>query len=172
MSEVSFGAKRGLQPGDGVSGGSEELLWGGVGGAWTYSSFCNKGQVAGTPRLLLVKENQIAQAKECSTVLYLGGCASQGSLWWAPRLPGPGPVCSWPAPLGAHGERLHVGLDGRGSSPLGPLRAHQLLLEGWNHWGLWCSLFTDGRKYSTSQSKQTREKKLNPKQLVERNNKD
>ena len=74
-----------------------------MGGAWTYSSFCNKGQVAGTPRLLLVKENQIAQAKECSTVLYLGGCASQGSLWWAPRLPGPGPVCSWPAPLGAHG---------------------------------------------------------------------
>ena len=79
---------------------------------------------------MLVKENQISQAKECSAVLYLGGCASLGSLGGHLGSLDQAPCAHGLRPSGLTGERLHVGLDGGGSSPLGPLRARQLLLEG------------------------------------------
>ena len=94
-------------------------------------------------RWLLVKENQITQVKEFSTLLCMGRCKSLGSLksflWYAPELSGPvscfhilsfswltkGSDCSLMA------TRWQIFLF------LNSLSTHQLTLEDCNGWWLW-----------------------------------
>ena len=64
--QVKFylGRNEDCSPGDSVSDSSEKLLWGGKRGR-TYRKVSNKGQVFGkVKRVLIIKENQICQAKE------------------------------------------------------------------------------------------------------------
>ena len=92
--QVKFylGRNEDCSPGDSVSDSSEKLLWGGKRGR-TYRKVSNKGQVFGkVKRVLIIKENQICQAKEFHIFLCVGRRKSLGSLksflWYACHLSG------------------------------------------------------------------------------------
>ena len=69
-----------VSPGRSLSDSSEGLLQRGRGGTRIHRSFCNKDQVVGTSRLLLIKQDPISQGKEVSAFLCKGRCKSLGSL--------------------------------------------------------------------------------------------
>ena len=107
---------RDSSPGDSISSSSERILR--SLGKKSYRNFATIS--LNVKRLLLIKENQISQVKEFSTFLYMGRCRSLGSLksflWYAPQLSEARILC------------FHI---------LSSLKAHQLMLEGYNHWWLW-----------------------------------
>ena len=75
-----------------------DMFQGGGGEVSGYTEVCNKGQVGWTSEVFLwIKENQISQVKEFSTLLHKGKCKSLGSLKpflsCASQLPGASIVC-------------------------------------------------------------------------------
>ena len=95
-------------------------------------------------RLLLLKENQISQVKEfISTFLCMEGCKSLGSLKsflsYEPQLSGVSILCFHILNFPSSGLTVESGCSlvivrKQVFSFLSSLRAHQLTLEGCNHW--------------------------------------
>ena len=112
-----------------------------------------KQVVRNVKRLLLIKENQVSEVKEFSAFLCMQESWKMQESW----LPEIIPLICTSAIWGQYPDTSWVssGLTaGSGCSPMAArwqvffsalsfLRAHQLTLEGYNHWWLWHPLFID-----------------------------
>lgn len=89
-------------PGSSVSGSPEDFFEE-ARGAWVYSGFRNKGQVAGTSRLLLIKENGTSQAKGCSAFSVFGRMHMSGLTSVGTSAPDQAPCAHGLCPSGVPG---------------------------------------------------------------------